>query len=110
MAKPIMGTINFDWSTNIVLPLEEAHKIQAILAKHAVRVERAYGAEHNLISYLSEYEIPSVAVQKDPIEWDTRGMSKQQISKWVEMVKTVPHGGVIIDPQAFAAIHGDDDE
>jgi hypothetical protein len=87
MAKQVMGVIEFDWSTRLLLPLEEAHKIQAILAKHAVSIERAHDAEHNSVLYMAEFAVPAVQARKDDIPW-----------------------GTIIDPQSFAAIYGEDNE
>jgi len=111
MSKQPMGLINFGWgSTTVLLPLEEAHKIQMILAKHAVSAEKAYDSENNAVPYLAEYSAPEVNVYKDNAEWDTRGLTTKQTRRWVEAVKAMPAGGTIIDPHSFAAIHGEDNE
>jgi hypothetical protein len=110
MAKQVMGVIEFDWSTRVLLPLEEAHKIQAILAKHAVSIERAYDSENNLVLYMAEFAVPAVQARKDDIQWDARGLSKEQARRWVDAVKEMPPNGTIIDPQSFAAIYGEDNE
>lgn len=111
MSKQPMGLINFGWgSTTVLLPLEEAHKIQTILAKHAISVERAYDNESNSVPYLAEYSTPEVQVYKDRVEWDTRGLTHKQTRRWVEAVKEMPANGTIIDPHSFAVIHGEDNE
>lgn len=111
MSKQPVGLINFGWgSTTVLLPLEEAHKIQMILAKHATSVERTYDSENNSVPYIAEYKIPEVQVYEDKVEWDTRGLKATQVRRWVEAVKLMPAGGSIIDPHSFATIYGDDNE
>ena len=107
MSKPkeALGSINFGYSTRVLLPLEEAHKIQAILAKYAVGVGSAYRASGPNCAYLEDYSVPAVDVLELP-KYDCRDLTPEQRAKWVELVRD-SDGGDVLTPQEFTAIRGE---
>ena len=106
--KEALGSINFGYSTRVLLPLEEAHKIQAILAKYALGVGSAYRASGPSPSYLDEYSVPGVDVLEMP-KYDCRGLTPEQKGKWTDLVRD-SDGGDVLTPQEFLAIRGDTNE
>ena len=61
MNKP-MGMIELGYEV-LVMPLDAAHKIQAILAEHAIKVDRVYCNNANPTVYVQKpYEAPPVQV------------------------------------------------
>ena len=106
--KEALGSINFGYCTRVILPLEEAHKIQAILAKYAQGVGTAYCPAGPSIAYLDGYSVPGVDVLEMP-KYDCRGLTPEQKGKWVDMVRE-SDGGDVLTPQEFVAIRGDTNE
>lgn len=106
--KQIYGSLTMGWGTQIVLPLEEAHKVQAILARHAIAVESAYRPTLPNVAYIAELEVPAVVVLDLPIH-DGCGLSREVLNAWKEMVKNTEDGPVM-DPQVFAKLTGETNE
>lgn len=107
MNKKIMGKISFGYS-DLVMPLEVAHKIQALLAEHGQRIEMQYPANHRAgtISALREYEVGNVEVVKD-IYFDARGVDNETYTAWASAIRDREEGDTVLSPQDFAKIKGD---
>lgn len=105
--KEVYGFISLNYSEGWLLPLEEAHKVQAILAKHAIKVEGAWrkGSAGN-VGYMRDTEVPDVKVKSMP-EYDARGLTNKQIQEWREAIQDA-EGEVVIQPKEFIAIKGED--
>lgn len=110
MSRQVLGMIELGYGSRVALPLEEAHKIQLILAKHAVGVERAHTKDYTAVSYMADFKTPEVSVISDDALMDTRGLTAQQIKRWLDMIKDMQTGGPVVDPHTFATIYGEEDE
>lgn len=106
MNKKPLGKISFGYN-DLVMPLEVAHKIQALLAEHAQRIEMQYPANHRAgtISALREYEVGSVEVVKD-ITFDARGVDNETYAAWASAIKDREEGDTVLSPQDFAKLRG----
>ena len=107
MKNKLMGKISF-WYSDLVMPLEVAHKIQALLAEHAQRIEMQYPANHRAgtISTLREYEVGNVEVVKD-ITFDARGLDNETYRAWAMAIMDREEGATVMSPQDFAKIIGE---
>ena len=103
--KEVYGSINFGYGTRVLLPLEEAHKIQAILAKYATGISTAYRAQGPSPAYIEDYEAPSVDVLEQP-RLDCRGMTHQQKLAWANAIKDSTDDSYLT-PQEYVALTGD---
>lgn len=110
MSKQRMGFMELGYGARVMLPLAEAHKIQAILAEHAVGIERAHTKDYTAVMYLADYKVPDVAVIPDDIPYDARGLTSKQINRWSEMLKQAEPNTEVVDPHTFATIYGEEDE
>lgn len=108
MNKKIMGKISFGYS-DLVMPLEVAHKIQALLAEHAHRLDMQYPANHRAgtISALREYEVGSVEVVKYT-PFDARGVDNETYTAWASAIREREEGDTVMSPQDFAALKGEE--
>lgn len=108
MNKKLMGKISFGYS-DLAMPLEVAHKIQALLAEHAQRIEMQYPANHRAgtISVLREHEVGSVEVVKD-ITFDARGVDNETYTAWASAIRDREEGDTVMSPQDFAKIKGEE--
>lgn len=106
--KQVYGAMDMGWGAKIVLPLEEAHKVQAILARHALAMGSVYRPVLPNVSFIGDLEVPSVSVLDLPSH-DCRGLSREVLNAWKEMVKNTEDGPVM-DPQVFAKITGETNE
>lgn len=106
--KEVLGSINFGYSTRVILPIEEAHKIQAILARYATGVSSAYRPTEPNISYVEDYSVPSVEVLETP-QFDCRGLTPKQKQAWAESVRD-SEGDTFLSPQEFVALRGENNE
>ncbi len=114
MSKPreIMAVISTGYASKIMLPLEEAHKIQAILARHAVKYETVW-CNPQSIHYLCDYDTPEVVVVARPPDFDARGLTPTQVRDWSQMLSTLSEDGTpteIMDPHTFVKLRSDADE
>ena len=105
-SKQIMGKVSFGYS-DLVMPLEVAHKVQALLAEHAHRIDMQYPANHRAgtVSALREYEVGSVEVVKD-ITFDARGVDNDTYTAWASAIRDREEGDTVMSPQDFANIKG----
>lgn len=104
-SKEVYGYVKLDYNSGWILPLEEAHKVQAILAKHAIKVETAWrkGSAGN-IAFVQDIDVPDVKVKAMP-EYDARGLTAKQIIDWREAIQDA-EGDAVIQPKDFIAIVG----
>ena len=108
MNKKLMGKISFGYS-DLVMPLEVAHKIQALLAEHADKIETQYPANSRAgaVNALKDYEVGSVEVV-NRIDFDARGVSAEDFSAWAAAIRDRGEGDVVMSPQDFAKIKGEE--
>lgn len=105
MNNKIMGKLIFGYN-DLVMPLEVAHKVQALLAEHAVRFETNYGANRVApVSVIREYEVGSVEVLKN-VDFDARGVGAEDYNAWAAAIRDREEGAVVMSPQRFAKIRG----
>lgn len=103
--KEIYGRLCLSWGGNVILPLEQAHKVQAILAQYGVGFGEAYRPDAPNIKYLMDYKVPDVVVTEQPSQ-DCTGLTSQQISDWENSVRHA-EGDTFLTPQEFIAIKGE---
>jgi hypothetical protein len=106
MNKKPLGKISIGYS-DLVMPLEIAHKIQALLAEHANKIETQYpsNSRAGTVNALKDYEVGSVEVVKE-INFDARGVSSEDYSAWANAIRDREEGGTVMSPQDFAKIKG----
>ena len=106
MNKKLLGKISFGYS-DLIMPLEVAHKIQALLAEHADKIDVHYSANHRvgMISALREYEIGNVEVVKEAT-FDARGVNSEDYNAWANAIRDRGEGDTVMSPQDFAKIKG----
>jgi hypothetical protein len=101
--KQIMGVISFSYDT-LRMPLEVAHKIQALIAENAIRVEQVYCTGDNPTIYATRpYIAGDVRVAKEDTI-DCSAMNNNIFSEWSKAVRERPEGAPIMDPADFAAL------
>ena len=106
--REVMGTIYL--SGQVMLPLEEAHKIQAILAKYAVGTNYVYrggggatGGKYDSVYFMERYDVPYVQVDKGEPKFDLRELTVEQQSAWIDMVRNSV-GNDFLSPQDFVKL------
>lgn len=107
--KEVMAVINMNYSANkIMLPIEEAHKIQAILARHGVRYDTIW-RQPTSIHYVQDLEVPEVSVIPNRIVWNACGLDTNVVREWASAISNVDDGEqvTVIDPQVFAQLKGE---
>lgn len=107
MNKKIMGKISFGYS-DLVMPLEVAHKIQALLAEHADKMDRIYAASGHVpvLQVLRKYEVGSVEVVADKIDFDARDVDDAAYTGWQSAIRDREKNEIVMSPQDFAKIKG----
>ena len=100
-AKDVYGKINF-YST-VLLPLEEAHKVQAILAKYGQSLDQVYRTDSPTINFLREGTVPSVEVVRDLPVLNAHGLTDKQVRDWTTAVSTST-GDEYLTPQEFISM------
>lgn len=105
MKKEVYGRLSLSWGGNVLLPLEQAHKLQAILAQYGVGIGDAYRPDLPNVKYTLDYKVPDVTVTSFP-EYDCTGMTPKQIAEWEETVRH-SEGDTFLPPQQFIAIQGE---
>jgi len=95
----------------VMLPIEEAHKIQAILARHAVKYESIW-CNPRSIHYLCDYEVPEVIVVARPPDFDAQGLDAKVVRDWAQALGNAVDGETteVMDPQMFAKLRSDTNE
>ena len=108
--KEVMAVIGLGYSSKVMLPIEEAHKIQAILARHAVKYESIW-CNPRSIHYLCDYEVPEVVVVARPPDFDAQGLDAKVVREWVQALGTEDiDKKEVMDPQMFAQLRNDNNE
>lgn len=103
--KP-MGMIELGYEV-LVMPLTEAHKIQAILAEYAVKVDRIYCNNANPTVFTQKhYEAPIVQVAKEPA-FDCSDIKETVYSQWRSVISSREKDAPIMDPHDFAKLQGE---
>ncbi len=97
--------------SKVMLPIEEAHRIQAILARHAVKYDTIWNSDRS-IHYLQDYEVPEVMVVARPPDFDAQGLDAKIVRDWSNAISksSDDKDAVIMDPHTFAKLAGDTNE
>ena len=98
--KDFYGTLSFSYVT-LTMPLEVAHKIQALLAEHAVKVDSTYCSSNPPIHAIRPWDVDAVGVIKIP-QYDCTEMSSKDYNEWVTAIREREEGAPIMDPKDFA--------
>ena len=108
MNKKPLGKISFGYY-DLIMPLEVAHKIQALLAEHATKVDNIYGAKAGTksLNVMVDYDVSAVQVWKEEIDFDARGIDSTSYSKWQDSIRQREPGGSVMSPQDFAKLRGE---
>lgn len=108
--KQIYGTMEFRYD-NLMLPLDVAHKIQALLAEHAIKVDTIYCGNRNpATKCIRPYEVSPVNVMSALPDYDCSDMSSVVYDEWKDIVNTRDKGAPVIDPKDFATLTKDGEE
>lgn len=107
-ARDVYGKLNLSWSRNVILPIEQAHKVQAILAQYGVGLGEAYRPDIPNVMYMMEYTVPDVSVIEPP-KYDCQGMTDKQRRDWEESVRDSADDS-FLSPQEFVALRSDNNE
>lgn len=104
----LLGKIRLGYD-EVVLPLEVAHKIQALLAEHATKLDNLWGSKVSSPLYvICDYEVAPVEVLKTAPDFDARGVSGTDYSAWQTAIRERQEGDEVIDPKDFAKIMGEE--
>ena len=104
--KDLYGTLSFSYVT-LAMPLDVAHKIQALIAEHAVKVEHTYCSNNNpTIHAIRPWDVDAVSVIKAP-QYDCTEMSSKDYNEWVGAVREREEGAPIMDPSDFSMLRGE---
>jgi len=106
--KDVYGGLGLSWGGNVILPLEQAHKVQEIFARYAVGFGDAYRPDEPNIKYVKDYGVPDVCVTEYPA-YDCTGMTAKQIEEWEQAVRH-SEGNTFLTPQEFMAMRSDNNE
>lgn len=103
--KDVYARVNFSWAGNVILPIEEAHKVQAILARHAIGFSEAYRPDRPNVQYMVEYSVPDVSITTLP-KYDCTGMTSTQRTDWEQAVRDA-EDNTFLSPQEYVALQGE---
>ena len=104
--KEVYGRLNLSWSGNVMLPLEQAHKVQAILAQYGIGFGEAYRSDIPNVKYRMDYKVSDVCIVELP-KYDCTGMTDRQRNDWEQMVRDSADES-FLSPQEFMALRGED--
>ena len=103
--KDLYGTLSFSYVT-LAMPLEVAHKVQALLAEHAVKVDPTYCSNGNpIVHAIRPWDVDPVSVIKVP-QYDCTEMSGKDYAEWAAAIREREEGAPIMDPKDFALLRG----
>lgn len=109
MKKDVYAQLNLGWGSNgVMLPLKDAHEIQAILARSAVGIGYVYRTDAKDVHYIEDYEVPDVKVVAMP-DTSLQGMDNKTKQAWMEMVRQC-ETETFLSPQEWLALTGDSNE
>jgi hypothetical protein len=101
--KEIYGAMTFSYAT-LTMPLDVAHKVQALLAEHALKVESIYCGQRNPpVRCVRPWEMGPVEVSKTP-DFDCESMNDADFNVWSAAVRERPEGAPIMEPNEFALL------
>lgn len=104
--KEVFGSLEFTYST-LVMPLEVAQQVQALLAKHAIKVDGIYCGSRNPPIYAEvAYEVSPVSVAKKP-DFDCKGINPSVLNEWRNIVADREAGAPVMDPHDFEKLKGE---
>ena len=104
----LLGKIRLGYD-DVVLPLEVAHKLQALLAEHATKLDSVWGSQVKKSLYvLCDYEVGAVEILKNTPDFDARGVSITDYSAWQTAIRERQEGDEVIDPKDFAILRGEE--
>ena len=107
-AKDVYGRIVL--FGEFILPLEEAQKIQMIMAKYAKGVETVYrGGGEESVQYIQDIEMPKVLAANQIPKFSTEGLSVKHVNEWRDAVGA-SEGEDFLSPQDFSKLRGSDYE
>lgn len=81
-----VGVIVF-YHAELVMPLETAHKIQALLTEATQVSSYWLGGNIDKVEYYDEYVVPDVRVTTRRVENDARGVDEKIVQAWVAALK-----------------------
>lgn len=109
MKKDIYAQLNLGWGSNsVMLPIKDAHEIQAILARSAVSLGYVYRTNATDVYYIEDYPVPDVKVMALP-DTSLQGMDTKKKQAWMEMVRQC-ETETFLSPQEWVALTGDSNE
>ena len=104
----LLGKIRLGYD-DIILPLEVAHKLQALLAEHATKLDSVWGSHVKKSLYvLCDYEVGAVEILKNTPDFDARGVSGTDYSAWQSAIRERQENDEVIDPKDFAILRGEE--
>lgn len=106
MKREVYGRI--DLSGHLILPLEEAHKIQLIVAKYGEQLGSVYRGKDSggSVNYIADCPMPAVEVAERPYI-SAKGLDYKQLNAWRDMVSE-SEGGNFLSPQDFIKLSEDE--
>lgn len=84
MSSKLYGSITFNYDT-VVLPLEDAHKIQVLLAQ-AQKIDTIWRSGRGNIDVVRDYTPPAVSIQTVFPVQDARGIPSKVFDQWKDSV------------------------
>lgn len=107
MNKKPLGSLSFGYY-DLIMPLEVAHKIQALLAEHATKVDSIYGAKvgTKALNVVVEYDVSAVKVWREEVDFDATGIDSTSYTQWQDSIRQREPGDSVMSPQDFAKIKG----
>lgn len=103
--KEVYGRLNLSWAGNVILPLEQAHKVQALLAQYGIGLGEAYRPDIPNVQYCMVYKVSDVCIMELP-KYDCTGMTDRQRNDWEQMVRDSADE-TFLSPQEFVALRSD---
>jgi len=75
------------WNLSLMLPLDKAHQLQALLAEATLYDETGY-SEREKFAYFRDYAVPAVeVVPNNGVLFDATTLSSDDVTKWRDTVR-----------------------
>lgn len=99
----VWGRMNISYC-DIFLPLNVAHEIQSLLARHAIGVKTVYRSSAPCLNALVDIDIPDVKTDRKEFEeaLDARGIPANEYHEWAKVMVDTTANVEVIDPKVFA--------